>query len=77
MDFYKVSKQIIDSECPSIKAGLTSKHYFLMIGVVTTSMAYDYFLNAVWKSYGMKNVHDSDGKLVQDQAITTVMIIAS
>ena len=77
MDIYSRSKEIMDTECPSIWAGLTSIHYILMISVVTSSMTYDYFLNSVWKIYGIKHVKNSDGSTISDQAITNVMIIAS
>lgn len=77
MDVYSQSKQLMETECPSIYSGLTSIHYVLMISVVTLSLTYDYFLNSVWKSYGSSHVKGSDGLPVSDRVITNVMIIAS
>lgn len=71
-ELYKLSKEITQSECPTIGIGLNSYHYWLIISIVTTSMSYDYFLNAVWKSYGGARIEG-----ITDQSITTVMIIAS
>jgi len=48
-----------------------------MISVVTTSMTFDYFVNAVWKSYGSKHIFDSNGKPIDDQTLTTVLVVAS
>ena len=76
-DMYKVSKEIIDSECPSIYYGIRSYHYLQMITVVTTSMCFDYFLNAQWKTYGQEKLRDKDGNTISDATITNVMIIAS
>lgn len=77
LDFYKLSKEIIDAECPTVKYGLMSWHYWLMVSIVTCSMSYDYWINSNWKIYGMANVKKSNGEFIKDQEITIVMVIAS
>lgn len=72
IDMHSYSEKIAHTECPTITAGLTSPHYWIIIFVVTTSLSYDYFLNSVWKDYGRANVVGSS-----DHSITNVMIIAS
>jgi hypothetical protein len=71
MDFYKLSQTIISAECPSIYYGITSWHFWLMVSTVTTSLAFDYFINSVWKTYGSFEVG------VPDSVITNAMIVAS
>jgi hypothetical protein len=42
-----------------------------MVSTVTTSLAFDYFINSVWKTYGSFEVG------VPDSVLTNAMIVAS
>ena len=54
---YGLTMEICENECPSIYDGLMSRHYFLLISIVITSMTFDYWINSVWKNYGLNNIY--------------------
>ena len=63
---------LLSFECPSVRAAVSSRHFWHIALVSFTCYFYDYSLNGIWKIYGLENIEG-----VNDQEFMKVMMMCA